>query len=236
MAVLSLVKSADAFILKASLDSGGGQSIYLFRKEPGGYKCDKTEFSEQFLGSFNHDFVIQELVKQHQFYRQFNPSSNNTLRLLVYRSVADDSLNILHTLLRIGAKGSYLDHDNQGGVSVYLNEDGKLLNTSYDGKGNPSDMQNGVKFSTCGPAPGYREARETAIGIASRCYYGRLLALDFTVDEEGRVLLLDINCWRNGISHYQMHCGTLFGNYTQEIVDYCWESPGFNIIRILSRV
>lgn len=234
--LLKALKGTESFILKASLDSGGGQSIFLFKYDPKSYKCDGIEFNDSLLRSFHHDFVIQETVDQHFYYQGFNPSSNNTLRILVYRSVVDDSINVLHTLLRIGKKGSYLDHDNQGGVSLYVHKDGKLSELAYDNKGNAFPTFNGIVFSEMGAAPYYQEAVTAAQKIANKCYYGRLLALDFTVADSGEVQLLDVNCWRNGISHYQIHTGTLFGEFTPEIVNYCMKNPSFNIIRIFPKL
>ncbi|MDD4219275.1 MAG: sugar-transfer associated ATP-grasp domain-containing protein [Sphaerochaetaceae bacterium] len=233
--VLKALKGVESFILKASLDSGGGQSIFLFKRDSKSYKCDRIEFNDSFLRSFSHDFVIQETVRQHSFYQDFNPSSNNTLRILVYRSVVDDSINVLHTLLRIGKKGSYLDHDNQGGVSLYIHGDGRLSELAYDNNGNAYPAFNGIVFSEMEVAPYYKEAVIAAQKIASKSYYGRLLALDFTVAESGEVQLLDVNCWRNGVSHYQIHSGTLFGDFTSEIVNYCTKNPSFNIIRIFPK-
>lgn len=230
--MLYQLKTHDSFIIKASLDSGSGQSIFLFRREGESFTCGENEFNEKFLKHFAHDFLIQEVVVQHQYFRKFNPSSNNTVRVLVYRSVKDDSINVLHTLLRIGAKGSYLDHDNLGGVSLAINRDGKLADRAFDGKGNVLDSFNGISFAGQDPAPYIDSIRNAALKIAQKTFYGRLLALDFTVAESGQVMLLDINCWRNGISHYQLSSGSLFNEFTQEIIDHCLENPAFNIIRI----
>ena len=65
------------------------------------------------------------------------------------------------------------------------------------------------------------EMKALAKKIANNIYYGRLLALDFTVNSDGDPLLLEINCWRNGIHQYQMHNGGLFKEFTKEILDYC---------------
>lgn len=229
---MKLLQAKYSFIIKVSLDSGSGRSIYLFRREGERSVCDGQSFGEEFLRNYKHDFVIQEVVVQHEYFRRFNPSSNNTLRMLVYRSIKDDSINILHTLLRIGARGSYLDHDNLGGVSIAIDQQGRLADRAYDGKGNAYSSFNGVTFSEQDIVPYIDSIRNAAYRIAQKTYYGRLLALDFTVSESGRVMLLDINCWRNGISHYQLSNGSLFNEFTREVLDFCRDKPAFNIIRI----
>lgn len=222
----------EKFMVKASLDSGSGQSIFLFTRVEDRFVCDDQEFGGEFLERYQHDFVIQEVVVQHQYFSKFNPSSNNTVRVLTYRSVQDDSINILHTLLRIGAKGSYLDHDNLGGVSLAIYRDGKLADRAYNGDGNALSAFNGITFAGQDAVPYMDQIWQAASKVARNTYYGRLLALDFTVSESGQILLLDLNCWRNGISHYQLSNGSLFGEFTQEVIDHCAKHPAFNIIRI----
>jgi len=221
-----------AFILKASLDSGSGQSIFLFKNQAGVFKSEAVLFDNDFLREHKFDFVIQEFVKQHEYFAQFNPSSNNTIRVLTYRSVVDDSINVLHVLLRIGAKGSFLDHDNHGGVAIGIDHFARLGSGAYDSKGNIHKVFNGIVFADQSEVPFYKEITESARTIAAQSYYGRLLALDFTVSSHGQILLLDVNCWRNGISQYQYINGTLFGQFTKEVLDYCVQNPSFNIIRI----
>jgi len=60
-----------------------------------------------------------------------------------------------------------------------------------------------------------------AYSIANQIYYGRLLAIDFSIDRNGNPLLLEINCFGNGTTQYQMNNGQLFKEYTTEVLDYC---------------
>ena len=56
------------------------------------------------LNKYNKNFVIQEFVIQHSFLSQFNPKCNNTIEMFVYRSINDDSINILHSIFWVGVK------------------------------------------------------------------------------------------------------------------------------------
>jgi hypothetical protein len=230
--LLRITESAAKLIVKPSLDSGSGQSIRLFHMEDGVLRSDNTIFDDRFLKSYNHDFVAQEVVTQHSFYKQFNETSNNTIRVLVYRSVSDDSINILHTMLRIGKKGSFMDHENLGGITVAIDNQGRLKDTGYDAVGRAYPGVGGIEFSKSGYAVGIEHAWDSAYRIAARSYYGRLLALDFTINEAGTALLLDVNCWRNGTTQYQISNGTLFGSFTKEVLDYCVGHKAYNLIRI----
>ena len=80
----------------------------------------------KFTMRFSKDFIIQEFVEQHNFFSKFNPTCNNTIKVYVYRSIENDSVNILHCLLWVGAKGHFLDHDHWGGFGLYIYEDNKI--------------------------------------------------------------------------------------------------------------
>lgn len=219
--VWQLLNQHDKFILKPSIESGGGSSIRVFEKRDSGFLDDKDNLNAMFFDGYGKDFIIQEYIVQHGYFSQFNPSSNNTIRVFTYRSVKDDSVNLLHCLFRVGAKGSYLDHDHLGGVVLSIDEHNKISPHAIDIYGNKYKSVNGIEFSNLDSVPAMAEIRKLAKEIAGNIYYGRLLALDFTVSSECVPLMLEINCWRNGISQYQMHDGGLFKEFTEEILDYC---------------
>lgn len=221
----------NSFIMKSSLDSGGGKAIYLFACKNNKYYSDNVLFDEVFLENYKYDFVIQEKVSQHSFYENFNISSNNTVRVLVYRSVKDDSVNVLHTMFRVGAAGAFLDHDNYGGVTLAVDHNGHLSKHAFNNIGKKYFEFNNVVFSKQFLLPFYDEIIDMAKCVSKQSFYARLLALDFTVSYDGKVYLLDVNCWHNGISQYQFHNATLFGTFTREILDYCSKNTAYNIIR-----
>jgi hypothetical protein len=216
-----ILKTTGKVIIKPSIESGGGNSILLFEKRDGVLQNENRTLDAGFLNGYRNDFIIQEFVTQHNFFAQFNPSGNSTVRVLTYRSVRDDSVHILHSLIRIGAAGNYLDHDHLGGVVASINKDDYLNQYAVDIYGNKYVTVNNIDLSTTGKVPSMDRVRALAREIAGRIYYGRILALDFTINSDGEPLLLDLNCWRNGINQYQMHNGGLFGEFTGEILEHC---------------
>lgn len=216
---IKLSKKYDKLILKPSVNSGGGRSTALFSKIDDELLSGKDILDAAFLEKCS-DFVIQEFVKQHHFFKQFNPDSNNTIRVFIYRSVKNDSINILHCLLRIGSKGNFLDHDHLGGVVISVDSENRGSKYALDKYGTKYYAINGIDLTMKIEIPFMNEIRNLATKIAGDVYYGRLLALDFTVDQGGNALLLEINCWRNGIDQYQMHNGSLFKEFSSEILDY----------------
>lgn len=215
----NLIKNETALIIKPSVVSGSGKSICKFiKKEDGNFYNGETLLSVKYLEQYASDFVLQKAVIQHEYFRKFNPESNNTLRVLTYRSVKDESIHLLHYLLRIGSTGSFLDHDNLGGVVVAISEDGILNDFATDINGNRHHTFNNISFTGDKGVPFFNEIKSVAENIAGQIHYGRLLALDLTVDEDGRVLLIEINSKGNGISQYQYNSGSLFKEFTEEIL------------------
>jgi hypothetical protein len=227
-----LLRSEEQVIVKSALFSGSGRSIGVFKKENGQFRDGEQVLDAGFLRKFGSDFVMQRFVKQHDYYRKFNPLSNNTLRILTYRSVKDDKVHTLHTLLRIGAKGSYLDHDNLGGVSIAIDDNNKLHDHALDINGNKIPKFNEVVFADQPEVAYLDQVKETAEFLAGKFFHGRLLAMDFTVDEKGNPLLLEINCWGNGISQYQMSNGSVFKEFTTEVLDHCNLTKFYNVLMI----
>lgn len=208
-------------ILKPSIDSGHGNDICVFENKNGIFNNGTFDLNPEFLDRYNKDFIIQEFITQHSYFSQFNPTCNNTIKIFVYRSIKDDSLNLLHSIFWVGAKGSFLDHDQWGGFGLSINEENKINKYAIDVHGNKYESVYDIMLSSLDKVPGMDEMKALAKKIAGNIYYGRLLAIDFTVNIDGDPLLLEINCRHNGIHQYQMHNGGLFKEFTKEILDYC---------------
>lgn len=233
--LIDILSSYPEIIIKPSIRSGSGNSIMKFGRIDGDYFYKKQILNVAFLNDYDSDFIIQEVVKQHRFFRQFNPGSNNTIRVLTYRSVRDDAIHILHTLLRIGRKDCFMDHDNLGGVVIAITKDGYLKDCAIDAKGIKHESFNNINFKEISRVPFIEDIHQAAEQIAGKIYYGRLLAMDFTINENGEPLLIDINCESNGVSQYQMNNGTLFREFTVEVLDFCsdyYRINGYTIIQV----
>jgi hypothetical protein len=211
----------DRVFIKPSIDSGGGKNIIRFERDGSILRAGGKVLDERFLKDYPYDFVLQEAVVQHPFFAQFNSTSNNTLRVFTYRSVTSDDVHTLHTLLRIGGSGSYLDHDNHGGVAIAVTPELRLKHEVIDVNGRKRSELHGIEFRRVGVVPCVSEIQSMARTMSSRIDYGRLVAYDFTVSEAGMPILLDVNCHGNGVSHYQMCNGSIFYDLTQEVLDYC---------------
>lgn len=68
--------------------------------------------------NYGKDFIIQEFLEQHESINHFCPTSVNTLRLTLYRSVKDDKCVVPSAIMRIGNMGSVVDNAHAGGCFV----------------------------------------------------------------------------------------------------------------------
>lgn len=212
-------------LIKPSTESGGGKNIQLFFNENGHFKNEKNQIlSIEYLNShYNQNYIIQNYIVQNKFLSQFNSSSVNTIRIFTYRSLQTDEIIPLHAVLRIGKIGNYVDDQNVGGVACRILDTNKLNNYATNITGKKYYEHNGVNFSDIPIITNINEMKEIAISIARKNIHSRLIGFDFTIDSDNNVKLIEINHLWIGINFFQMNGISLFGKYTDEVVQFCKE-------------
>lgn len=218
--------TAPQVILKPSVDSWGGRNVLLFIKEHGVYRdTDGNTLDLKFLQSYqNKNYIVQEAIEQYQFYKQFNPSSLNTIRVFTYRSTTTEKVAVLHCVLRMGRDGSITDNQSAGGISCGIDENGKLNDFAVNKKGDIFHYAGEGKelsFTSIGSVYKLGEIKKLAKECAIHFYYHRILSFDFCVDKRENVRLIEINNKSMEINFLQMNNGPLFGEYTDEVIEYC---------------
>jgi len=219
----TIPKNTNKLIIKKSFDSGGGSGVGLLSKTENKWHDNNNEtVTEEYLDyTYGSDFVIQEYLNQHQYFKQFNESSVNTIRLLTYRSVKNNEIIPLHAVLRIGKKGSFVDNQASGGIACGLDDYGKLNSFAVNKYGERFETFNGINFAKTKEIFGFTEIINSGLEVAKLFRYHRILGFDFMVDEYGKIKIIEINNKNNEINFYQMSNGPLFKSYTREIIDYC---------------
>ena len=213
------------FILKPAVDSGGGRRVTLWGKRDNLFISNEGEkLSESYLESvYKRNYLFQKVIEQHPFFAGYNHTSLNTLRVLTYRSVRDESIHILHSVMRVGTTGSITDNQASGGFACGLTDEGKLTGMAVDKMGKKYSKVNNTEL-VCGThVEGYESIVRTAGEIASRYYYSRLLGLDLCLDRGGEVIVIEVNNVNNEINFFQMLSGPLFGKFTEEVAKWCSE-------------
>ncbi|MDD3012891.1 MAG: sugar-transfer associated ATP-grasp domain-containing protein [Candidatus Gastranaerophilales bacterium] len=214
-------------IVKPSLDSGGGRKIQIFYRKNDNFYYNKQgeKLSIDYLKkNFKRDYLVQKCIESNDYFRKLNPTSLNTVRIFTYRSVKTNNIIINNSVLRIGKKGAEVDNQASGGISCFVDENGQLSKHAIDKYGNkyfslPSNPD--IKFSDLAKVPKFNEIKELAKEIAKKNYYHRLLGLDFCVDNENNIKLVEINNEESEINFFQMFGSSLFKEHTDEIIEYC---------------
>ncbi len=220
------LKTQSKILVKPPIESWGGRDILVFKKDANDrWQClnDDVELSINNLQKYySKNYVVQEYVEQHPFYMRFNPSSFNTFRIYVYRSVRDEKPYVLHSALRVGSSGSVVDNVKSGGVGIYVKADGTFVHGHNKHMEKIDFLPNepNVKLSEVGKAPGLDKIHELAKKVALKMPFTRLVAFDINLDTQGEPRLIELNTSNAGLVP-QFYGSTFFGAFTLEVIEYC---------------
>lgn len=211
-------------VLKPSVNSGSGRDVRLLERNEGVFtdSCGNI-MSGQYLKDFGSDWVLQEALIPHPYLQQFSRTSVNTMRIMTYRSVVDDTVTVFGGVLRIGSNGSFVDNLFAGGGFVTINViTGELGRQVYNRYWQSSSVFNGVDFSLkLFVLPFWQEAASFAKNVAKQVSHARLLAQDIIIDSDGNPRLIEFN-----VSDFDwgltMTAGKIpFGDRFDEVIDHC---------------
>ncbi len=168
---------------------------------------------------------MQESVIQHSYMNIFCSSSVNTIRLCLYRSVKNEESVVTASVLRIGKDGAFIDNAHAGGMFVGVNvETGDLGRLVFDQYGNKKTIWNGIDYTkNTFVIPNWDNVISFAKYIGTRIHHHRLIALDIALGIKGNPILIEYNL--DGFSYWLfMYTNqVVFGNYTDEVINYCKE-------------
>lgn len=216
--LLNLIPSDKPFVVKKSIDTGGGKGVKL-------YDSKELISLDLLFETHGNNFVIQEKVVQHQWFEQFNATSVNTIRVVTYRSVRDEKVHVIQTLFRVGKKGSFVDNQSSGGIAIGIDTNGRLNSWGTDKLSEKFSVINGVEINNSIFIPDYNRLLSTCIDLAKKRFHERVLVFDTWRDVNNNIRLLEINNINIGIEDLQKNNGPLFGDFTEEILDYCSKNP-----------
>ena len=211
-------------VVKPTVNSSSGKDILLFFKKGkqivlynGGVELSLEFLTQRYCG----DFIIQECIEQSDFLNQFNSTSVNTLRVHTYRSVVTNKIIVTNRILRIGKEGSCVDNAHAGGMSIGI-KDGKLNKIGYNQWGQPINKFNNIDFNNAEyVVPNLDVVDNFCKKIASRIYHHRSLALDIALGSNNEPILIEYNLSGFGSWVFQFNCGPAYGDYADEIIEYC---------------
>ena len=212
-------------ILKPARDcSGHGVRLLVWTND---CYCDNenNQLSIDYLKStYKSDFLIQEAITQSSFLAQFNPTSVNTIRIATYRGVYSGEVHVINSVLRIGASGKNVDNAHAGGMFTGINkENGKLGTYVCNYLGHTQNEFNNIDFAHNDfTIPGWEKVYAFAIEVSERLIHHNLVAMDIALDESNNPKLIEINVGGFGGWVFQFTTGSVFGEFTDEVMEYCW--------------
>lgn len=214
----------DRVIIKPSVNSSSGNGVDLFVRMNTVFKHlkNKTTISVSYLDKIGKDFIIQKCMSQSSDLSRFNPTSINTIRVCIYRSVKDDNVKILWHILRIGKNGAFVDNAHAGGAIIGINEKGELDHHLLNQYGDKFAVHNGIDFSTATyRIPQWERVMEFSKRVGERILHHRLIQLDIMLDSNNEPHLIEYNLGGPSIWMAMFTGQQVLSDYREEILEYC---------------
>ncbi|HLQ99302.1 MAG TPA: sugar-transfer associated ATP-grasp domain-containing protein [Sphingobacterium sp.] len=197
-------------VIKPNWGSYGGKDVYF---------VENTEKLVT-LCKASCDFVVQEQIRQHKFFRRYNPGGPNTIRVYVYKSVKDHKPHVINMALRMGRGGS-LDNETDGGLHTIIDEEGFLNNYAVDKYGEKFTEHPDTGYSFDDKIPAVDELKELALKISEQIYFTRIIGLDLCYDSLSRWRAIEVNTKGHTIRFAQYGGQPFFREFTDEVIEYC---------------
>jgi hypothetical protein len=211
-------------VAKPCTSTSGGSGVQKICFKSSNYYSSSGEIiSAEWLRNQGHaSFLIQKKVQQSEFTAKFNPESVNTFRIMTFRCPWNGKIVVLSSRIRIGITNTITDNLTRGGICVNVANDGKFTTFGYDKKSYKHEKHpvSGIFFENqC--YPDLQLMKECALTIAAKIPHMNLLSLDLVPTIYGDVKCIEINASSQGITQSQYDFGCLFGEFTEQLVDWC---------------
>ena len=210
----------EPLILKLSVDSSQGRNIV--KLEPGQSKESIADILRDYS---KVDFVIQRFVKQSAQTAKFNPTSLNCFRITTLN--INGTISVCSRAIKVGAVGKFVDNigGGSGGVIVGVDSEGKLDAFGYDKNGRRESRHGDVDFGIPQHINGFEKIDRFAVELHERIPNIGIIGWDVALDENDAPLLIEANTIWPGIRLEQVCSGPIFGDRTEEVLEYLKEHP-----------
>ncbi|MBZ9632345.1 hypothetical protein LB465_16305 [Salegentibacter sp. LM13S] len=216
--VLQKILKEDKIFIKPISGSFGGRGVKSINIEE--YSSNEII---KILDSYSKNYIIQEVIVQHEDTRIFNESSVNTLR--VTSLFLNGKTTILFVLLMVGSPGNIADN-SAGSLRVKISKDGSLDHKAFNKNLLKFEKsENGVPFKNK-KITHYQKCINMVLDNHSRYFpMCGLLGWDLAINSKGEVVVIEVNTRVPGIRTGQICCGPLFGERTKEVIEYYKKHP-----------
>ncbi|MBQ6272833.1 MAG: hypothetical protein IJK63_01260 [Oscillospiraceae bacterium] len=173
------------------------------------------------LESYSSNFVIQEVLVQHDSLGSLNKSSINPIRVMTLR--LNGKIKYLHSIVRFGTPGSITDVSFANGKELIqassVSREG-IINSSYfdaDGIKRPRSKLMGGECKL--QIPNFDKVIQMGMEIHNGLHHFDLVGSDITVDKNGTPIMIEYNVFWPGPIFPQYCNGPLFGEYSEELIE-----------------
>ena len=193
--IYMVLKNEKELIIKPALDSGDGEGIVFLTDK------DTTQRIAEVVRQKTPDFVCQKILKNHPGFCT-GENACNTLRVV---TLVDGSEVLWVGAMWRMAAGKRVDNFNAGGIACAVDLNGICGDFAISGNGSRlEEHPNGFKFK------GHKlfkadEIIATAIKCHKRIMQQKYISWDFTVDEAGDIVFIEMNS--PGSSEGMQGCG-----------------------------
>lgn len=204
-------------VIKMAVDSSSGRGVRMLHII-NGVDVKNNEPLEEVFKKMGSDFVVQEQIIQHKDISRLHPDSINTLRVVTY--CLDDEICVAPITMRIGRGRNCVDNAHAGGIFVGVDNEGNLLKEAFTERQMrfTEHPDTHVKFEGY-HIPAVPEIRKTAKKLHQQIPMLRFVSWDFAVDQDGSIVLIEVNLHSQAVWLSQMaHGKAFFGNRTAQIL------------------
>lgn len=217
--VLSIFCDVGKVFIKPSVDTGSGVNCFVIDLS-GGKDIISGKKIEDIIKEMGADFVVQKLIKCHKSITDIYSGSVNTFRVISY--LWNGEVRLLPAIMRIGRGGNFVDNAHAGGMFIAVDDDGTLHKTAF------TEFKDEYEFhpDTNLQYEGYKiELFPEVLSAAKRMHeiipQIGVVNWDFTIDEEGNPVLIEINISGGSVWLSQMaHGKGAFGEHTGEVLQW----------------
>lgn len=210
---IRICRSVKTCFVKQATESEGGHGITFMDNS----QDDEARIVEVFNNT-KFDLVVQAGLEQSNILSAINESSVNTIRLYTLFK-RDGSVKLYSVILRMGINGAKVDNASSGGITVGVEEDGRLKKYAYNAKGVRFDKHptSGVRFNDY-IIPNFDKVKALVLSQALNFPHFRIISWDVAIDKDNEPVIIEANLRFGEIDFHQLNNGPLFGDDTEEIL------------------
>ena len=201
---------------KIARGSASGRGVKFFDLD----EMRLEDFRKAIIDWHQPDLIFQVCLRPHPALAKLNATSINTVRVNTYVNAQRGEICLMPTHMRIGRKGSRVDNAHAGGMIIGVDEEGWLTKRALGEWGQLFDRHpdSGQVFEGY-QVPMVPQMLEAAKRLHSTFVNMEFISWDFTVDDQDRLILIEVNLNAQTVWAPQIANGkTLFGEDTGYIL------------------